>query len=68
MEKDWVKLFSTDRPYQAELARQILEENGIQAVVINKKDSSYLMFGETEVYVNQDEVIKAKQLIKTLEP
>ena len=68
MEKDWVKLFSTDRPYQAELARQILEENGIQAVVVNKKDSSYLMFGETEVYVNQDEVIKAKQLIKTLEP
>jgi len=68
MEKDWIKLFSTDRPYQAELARQILEENGIQAVVINKKDSSYLMFGETEVYVNQDEVIKAKQLIKTLEP
>ncbi|MCD6202168.1 MAG: DUF2007 domain-containing protein [Bacteroidales bacterium] len=67
MEKNWIKIFSTDQPYQAELARQVLEENGIQAVVMNKKDSSYLMFGETELYVSQDEVIKAKQLIKTLE-
>ncbi len=67
MEKDWVKIFSSDQPYQAELARQVLEENGIQAVVMNKKDSSYLMFGETELYVSQDDVIKAKQLIKTLE-
>ena len=67
MEKNWRKIFSTDQPYQAELARQVLEENGIQAVVMNKKDSSYLMFGETELYVSQDEVIKAKQLIKTLE-
>ncbi len=62
-----MKIYSSDKPYQAELARQVLEENGIQAVVINKKDSSYLMFGETELYVSQDDVIKAKQLIKTLE-
>ncbi len=67
MEESWVKIYSSDKPYQAELARQVLEENGIQAVVINKKDSSYLMFGETELYVSQDDVIKAKQLIKTLE-
>jgi len=67
MEKDWVKIFSTDKTYQAELARQILLENDIQSVVINKKDSSYLIFGETEVYVNRDDVLRAKQLIKTLE-
>ena len=68
MEDNWVKIFSTDQPYQAEIARQILEDNDIPAVVLNKKDSSYLVFGETEVYVDQDNVIRAKQLIKTLEP
>ena len=67
MEKEWVKIFSTSQSYQAELARQVLEENDIQSVIMNKKDSSYLLFGEIELYVNRDEVIKAKQLIKTLE-
>ena len=67
MEDNWVKIFSTDQPYQAEIARQVLEDNGIHAVVLNKKDSSYLVFGETELYVDQDNVIRAKQLIKTLE-
>ncbi len=67
MEKDWEKIFTTSQPYQAEVARQVLEEAGIQAVVINKKDSSYLAFGEAEVYVQQDDVIRAKQLIKNLE-
>jgi Zn-dependent membrane protease YugP len=67
MEKGWEKIFTTSQPYQAEVARQVLEEAGIQAVVINKKDSSYLAFGEAEVYVQQDDVIRAKQLIKNLE-
>ena len=68
MEKDWILVFSTGQPYQAELARQLLEENNIQAVVINKKDSSYLAFGETEVYVRRDDIIRAKNLVKTFEP
>ena len=68
MEKGWEKIFTTAQPYRAEVARQVLEEAGIQAVVINKKDSSYLVFGEAEVYVKQDDVIRAKQLIKTMEP
>jgi len=49
------------------VARQVLEEGGIEAVVINKRDSSYLAFGEAEVYVKQDDVIRAKKLIKNLE-
>ncbi len=67
MEKGWEKIFSTSLFWQAEMARQVLEEAGIQAVVIDKKDSSYLAFGEAEVYVKQDDVIRAKQLIKNLE-
>jgi len=67
MEKGWEKIFTTSQPFQAEMARQVLEEAGIQAVVINKKDSSYLAFGEAEVYVPQGDVIRAKHLIKNLE-
>ncbi|MFC2136862.1 DUF2007 domain-containing protein [Bacteroidota bacterium] len=64
MEKDWKLIFSTDEPYQAELIKQMLENNKINAVVMNKQDSSYQTFGITEVYVNLNDESKALQLIK----
>lgn len=67
MEKDWVMIFSTDQPYQAELAKQILEENRITPVVMNKRDSSYNTFGEFEVYVARKDVVRGKYLLKNLE-
>jgi hypothetical protein len=67
MEKDWVSVFSTSEPYKADIAKQLLEENEIQSVVINKKDSSYLTFGETEVYVRRINALRAKNLLKELD-
>ena len=60
-------IFSTDQPYQAELAKQILEENRITPVVMNKRDSSYNTFGEFEVYVARKDVVRGKHLLKNLE-
>ncbi len=45
----------------AELLRQHLEEEDIYAVVLNKRDSSYVSFGSVELYVhesNRDEALK----------
>ena len=61
MEKGWVKLLSTSN-HEAELKRALLQSQHINAVVINKQDSSYL-FGEAELYVPQDEVIHAKRIL-----
>ena len=64
MDTDWVKIYSTDVHYKAELLKGLLFENDIDAVIVNKKDSSYL-FGEIELYVSADNVIKAKHIITT---
>jgi len=48
------------------IAKAILEENGIKAVDLSKKDSAY-KFGDIEVCVNRDHVIKALLLIKEFE-
>jgi len=66
LEKNWIKIYSTSANYKAELIKGLLFENGIQAVVINKKDSSYL-FGELEIYVMPDDVLQAKHIISTQE-
>jgi len=66
MEKDWVIVYTTNKSYQAEIFREVLGDNGIESFVINKQDSSY-KFGNIEVYVKRDHVLKAKMLVKEFE-
>ena len=63
MEANLVLIFSTGQAYQAEMARQMLSDHNIQSFLINKQDSAY-KFGVVELYVNRDEVIRAKMLIQ----
>jgi hypothetical protein len=67
MEKGWEKILETSNELRIEIARQILEENDIEAIVLNKKDSSY-QIGDIEIYVNRDDILKAKLVLKDLEP
>ena len=67
MENNWISIYSSDKPWQAEIAKQLLSESGIEAVVINKQDSSYLVFGEAEVYVSLGDLEKSKEILKNIE-
>lgn len=62
MEKDWTKIREFNNAIEAELEKQMLEANGVPAVLLNKKDSSYL-FGKVELYINKDNVSIAEQLL-----
>lgn len=67
MDKDWVKIYSTTQQHLAEILRGLLEEHGIQAIVLNHRDTVYNAFGEYELYVHADFVVKAKHLIQNNE-
>jgi hypothetical protein len=66
MEKDWVVVYDTTQSYQAEIARDILENSGIKTVILNQADSSYLTFGSISVYVNRNDELQASELLKKL--
>ncbi len=66
MEKDWVVVYKTVDLYRAEMAKQILEGEGIEAVIMNHKDSTYLVFGEIELLVKSENESSAVQLLKDL--
>jgi len=66
MEKDWVIAYESKQEYLAEIARSVLSDNDIESVIINKKDSIYNSFGDIEVYVNRDNLIRAKQILQKL--
>ncbi|HXH18756.1 MAG TPA: DUF2007 domain-containing protein [Chitinophagales bacterium] len=65
MEKDWVKIYATSDVVKAEMVKNFLQGKDIQAVIINKRDSS-LIIGEAELYVKQEDVLKATHLIKNV--
>lgn len=65
MEKDWVKIYSNADVINAEIVKSALIENGLQAVIINKKASSFNI-GEAELYVKQEEALKAAHIIKNV--
>lgn len=66
MEKDWVCVFQTEQGFQSEIAREILENEEINCVVLNEHDSTFPSIGELEVWVHQDFEAKAKELLKDL--
>lgn len=63
MASDKVLVYTTNKAYEAEMIKQFLFDNAIPAFIINKMDSSYL-FGDIELLVERDHVIKAKKLIE----
>ncbi|RLD48105.1 MAG: DUF2007 domain-containing protein [Bacteroidetes bacterium] len=66
MEKGWTNIRNFNKAYLAEIAKEVLTDNNIESVIINKKDSSYTTFGDIELYVREENAETAKQLIKEL--
>ena len=65
MEKNWVCIYRTSALYIAEMAKDLLHEEEIDAVIINKKDSNY-MFGVLEIYVERNNTVKAKHILANI--
>jgi hypothetical protein len=55
----WSVVYSDAFPPAVELRRAVLEQHEIPAVVLNKRDSSYL-FGFVELLVQNEDLDRAK--------
>lgn len=66
MEKEWKQVFLTGEMYQAEMASAMLDDAGINSVVMDQHDSSYPMIGNIEVYVHESDELRALEILKEL--
>ena len=64
MEKNWINIYRSTDPVEIEILKHVLLENNIYAININRKDSSYLMFGTIDLYIKNYNQKEASQLIK----
>lgn len=65
MEKDWVKIFASNKAYRSEIIKGMLEENGVNAVLVNRQASAFqqMLPGMDEVYVHISQKETAEKLI-----
>lgn len=63
VDDQWEKIFSATERYKIEILKTLLEEEEIISVVVNKQDSSYLIFGEIELHVKREDILKAKRIV-----
>lgn len=63
MNNNWQCIHKTQYEYIAEIIKGVLEDSQIKCFSISKKDSAYL-FGEIELYVSPDDVMRAKKILE----
>ncbi len=63
MEPGWTLVYSTDKDFHAQMLRQMLMDNNIPVVLMNKKDSAYVLLGEIEIYVPSEFAVRAIHLL-----
>lgn len=59
----WQTVFQSKDAHRAEMVKDILISNGMEAVVVNLKDSAYHL-GSLDVRVKPDYVLRAIKLIE----
>lgn len=62
MESDWLKVYTSSDFFKSELVRQVLIDNEIDAIIINKQGFPYRI-GEVEVYIHESNLEQAKEII-----
>ena len=68
----WVVIYNSSSLNDVEIVKAVLEDNQIDAVIVNKQDTMHLNLinGATQLialHVNSKDAIKAKHLITKLE-
>lgn len=66
MEEGWKTVFLTGEEYKANMAKDLLENEGIKAIIMNQHDTAYKSFGNIEVYVQEADEQKALKILKEL--
>lgn len=60
---DWSLIYASKSLPEATIIKGMLEENNVPVMLMNRQDSSYVNFGEIELYVPKVFNLLAKQLV-----
>lgn len=61
---NWTLIFESIFIHEIQIAKAILDSHDIKNVIVNKTDSIYPSNGAVELYVMQEEALKARHFIQ----
>ena len=61
--RDWQSVYKDNQEYRVDIVKAILEGEGLNPVKVNKTVTAH-GFGNFEIFVNPDSVIRAIRIIK----
>lgn len=64
MDNGWQSIYVSNKMHLVEIIKAVLADNDIPAVVVDKRDSSYITIGDIELYVSEENAILARVLIE----
>ena len=64
MDNGWQSIYVSNKMHLVEIVKAVLADNDIPAVVVDKRDSSYITIGDIELYVSEENAILARVLIE----
>jgi len=64
MKRKWVKITSSSNLAAATILIDLLKNEGLEVVSVNKTDSAHVHLGEIELMVPHDQVVVAKRIIQ----
>ncbi len=62
MEKDWVLIYQADEEYQGEIMKQLLLDNGLHPVLLDRKDDEFRI-GQVELFISPLEQEEAREIM-----
>lgn len=60
--EQWETVYTTNKMHEADLVKQLLIANGVDAVLLNQQDSAY-MFGDIQIKVENKNTKEANRII-----
>ena len=63
--KDWKRIYVDKDRLRLDIIRNTLELHNIKSFIVDKRDSSYNVFGECELYVREEDAINSIHIINT---
>jgi uncharacterized protein YqgQ len=62
MKENWKIVYTADRLYKVELVKGLLDQDDIESVIMNKKDSEFPV-GDVELFVDEKDYEKARAIV-----
>jgi len=67
MSNEWIQIHSGIDYIKIEMIKQLLNNNEINAVILNQKDSSYHVFGTIKLFTQRTDQKRALEIISKFE-